>query len=53
MSLRFSCGQRFFDGAEYTVIDLLQISRGDPANAACSYAVYSFLFSDRELAEYY
>jgi hypothetical protein len=41
-----------FDGAEYTVIDLLQISRGDPAaDAACSYAAYSFI--DRELAEYY
>jgi len=49
----------FFDGAKYTVIDLLQISRGDPAaDAACSYAAYSFKeqdprFKGRELAEYY
>jgi hypothetical protein len=48
----FHAGNVFFDGAEYTVIDLLQISRGDPAaDAACSYAAYSFI--DRELAEYY
>ena len=48
----FHAGNVFFDGAKYTVIDLLQICRGDPAaDAACSYAAYSFI--DRELAEYY
>src|SRR5215831_19851173 len=48
----FHAGNVFFDGAKYTVIDLLQISRGDPAaDAACSYAAYSFF--DREVAEYY
>ena len=42
----------FFDGAKYTIIDLLQISRGDPAaDAACSYVVYSYVH--RDLAEYY
>ena len=42
----------FFDGEKYTIIDLLQISRGDPAaDAACSYAAYSFI--NRDLAEYY
>jgi hypothetical protein len=36
----------------YTVIDLLQVCRGDPAaDAACSYAAYSFIH--RELADYY
>jgi hypothetical protein len=48
----FHAGNVFFDGAEYTVIDLLQVSRGDPAaDAACSYAAYNFI--DREIAEYY
>ena len=48
----FHAGNVFFDGAKYTVIDLLQICRGDPAaDADCSYAAYSFI--DRELAEYY
>src|SRR5215469_15768732 len=48
----FHTGNVFFDGAKYTVIDLLQISRGDPAaDAACSYAAYSTF--DREVAEYY
>ena len=48
----FHTGNVFFDGTKYTVIDLLQISRGDPAaDAACSYTAYSLL--DRELAEYY
>jgi Ser/Thr protein kinase RdoA (MazF antagonist) len=48
----FHAGNVFFDGAKYTVIDLLQVSRGDPAaDAACSYVAYSF--TDRELAEYY
>jgi len=48
----FHAGNVFFDGAEYTIIDLLQVSRGDPAgDAACSYAAYYFL--DREIAEYY
>jgi thiamine kinase-like enzyme len=48
----FHAGNVFFDGAKYTVIDLLQVCRGDPAaDAACSYAAYSFIH--RELAEYY
>jgi hypothetical protein len=48
----FHAGNVFFDGAEYTIIDLLQVSRGDPAgDAACSYAAYNFI--DREIAEYY
>ena len=48
----FHAGNVFFDGTKYTVIDLLQICRGDPAaDAACSYVAYSFI--DRELAEYY
>jgi hypothetical protein len=42
----------FFDGSQYTVFDLLQVSRGDPAaDAACSYT--ACYFTDRELAEYY
>ena len=42
----------FFDSGKYIIIDLLQISRGDPAaDAACSYVAYSF--SNKELAEYY
>jgi len=48
----FHGGNVFFDGAAFMVIDLLQVCRGDPAaDAACSYAAYSFI--DRELAEYY
>jgi hypothetical protein len=48
----FHANNVFFDGSQYTVIDLLQVSRGDPAaDAACSYAAY--YFADRELAEYY
>ena len=48
----FHFGNVFFDGTEYTIIDLLQICRGDPAaDAACSYVSYSFI--QRELAEYY
>jgi hypothetical protein len=48
----FHAGNVFFDGAKYTVIDLLQVSRGDPAaDAACSYVAYSF--GDRAVAEYY
>jgi len=50
----FHAGNVFFDGTEYTIIDLLQICRGDPAaDAACSYAAYSMLFADQERAEYY
>ena len=31
----------FFDGDDYTIIDLLQVGRGDPAaDAACSYVAY-------------
>lgn len=42
----------FFDGENYTIIDLLQISRGDAAaDAACSYTAYSFI--NHGLAEYY
>ena len=42
----------FFDGVKYTIIDLVQLSRGDPAaDAACSYLVYSY--AHREVAEYY
>lgn len=42
----------FFDGKKYTIIDLLQISRGDPAaDAACSYTAYAFTHQD--LAEAY
>lgn len=42
----------FFDGENYTIIDLLQISRGDPAaDAACSYTAYSF--GNHDIAEYY
>ena len=48
----FHAGNVFFDDEKYTVIDLLQVCRGDPAaDAACSYAAYNF--TDRELAEYY
>jgi thiamine kinase-like enzyme len=48
----FHAGNVFFDGTEYTVVDLLQVCRGDPAgDAACSYAAYNFIH--REIAEYY
>jgi hypothetical protein len=48
----FHAGNVFFDGTKYTVIDLLQVCRGNPAaDAACSYAAYSFMH--RELAEHY
>lgn len=48
----FHSGNVFFDGSKYTVIDLLQICRGDPAaDAACSYVAYAFIH--QELAEYY
>lgn len=48
----FHSGNVFFDGSEYTVIDLLQICRGDPAaDAACSYMAYTFIHPD--LAAYY
>jgi len=44
--------QTAFDGAKFMIVDLLQVCRGDPAaDAACSYASYSFI--DRDLAEYY
>jgi thiamine kinase-like enzyme len=49
----FHAGNVFFDGADYTIIDLLQISRGDPAaDAACSYMAYSF-GGHPEIAAYY
>jgi aminoglycoside phosphotransferase len=42
----------FFDGAAYTIIDLLQISKGDPAaDAACSYV--SYCFYNQDLGELY
>jgi hypothetical protein len=48
----FHANNVFFDGSEYTIIDLLQVSRGDPAaDAACSYTAYSF--THQGLAEYY
>ncbi len=48
----FHAGNVFFDGTDYTIIDLLQISRGDPAaDAACSYVSYGFV--NREFAELY
>ena len=48
----FHSGNVFFDGEKYTVIDLLQICRGDPAaDAGCSYVSYSF--ADNALAELY
>ena len=48
----FHASNVFFDGEKYTIIDLLQISRGDPAaDAACSYVAYSFTHHD--IAEYY
>ena len=48
----FHFGNVFHNGAEYTIIDLLQICRGDPAaDAVCSYV--SYIFIHRELGEYY
>jgi len=48
----FHAGNVFFDGEKYMIIDLLQISRGDPAaDAACSYVAYSF--THEGIAEYY
>ena len=48
----FHAGNVFFDGTKYTVIDLLQVCRGNPAaDAACSYTAYSLIH--RELAEDY
>ncbi|MCL2695215.1 MAG: phosphotransferase [Clostridiales bacterium] len=39
----FHGGNVFFDGEKHMIIDLLQISAGDPAaDAACSYVSYSF-----------
>ena len=49
----FHAGNIFFDGAKHTIIDLLQICRGDPAaDAACTYVAYSF-GGHPEVAEYY
>ena len=48
----FHFGNVFYNGAEYIIIDLLQISKGEPAaDAVCSYVSYSLLH--RDLAEYY
>ena len=48
----FHSGNVFFDGAEYTIVDLVQISKGDPAaDAVCSYVAYSLF--NLELGEYY
>jgi tRNA A-37 threonylcarbamoyl transferase component Bud32 len=48
----FHAGNVFSDGEEYTIIDLLQICRGDPAaDATCSYVSYSLVSQD--LAEAY
>jgi Ser/Thr protein kinase RdoA (MazF antagonist) len=48
----FHAGNVFFDGVQYTIIDLLQTCLGDPAaDAACSYTTYRFLH--QELAEFY
>ena len=49
----FHAGNVFFDGSDYTIIDLLQICRGDPAaDAVCSYVSYSF-GGHPEVPEYY
>ncbi len=43
----FHPGNIFFDGEDYTIIDLLQISSGDPAaDAACSYVSYCSIYKD-------
>jgi len=48
----FHSGNIFFDGVKYTLVDLLQICKGDPAaDAVCSYVSYSLF--NRELGEYY
>ena len=48
----FHSGNVFYDDGKYTIIDLLQMSRGDPAaDIACSYTSYAFV--NQELAEYY
>ena len=48
----FHADNIFLDGDNYAIIDLLQVSRGDPAaDAACSYTAFSF--ANEELAEYY
>lgn len=48
----FHSGNVFFDGEHYTVIDLLQVCKGNPAaDAACSFMSYSLIHS--ELAAYY
>ncbi len=48
----FHSGNVFFDGEKYTIIDLLQISKGDPAaDAACSYVSYCLI--DAGVGEYY
>lgn len=48
----FHAGNVFFDGTEYTIIDLLQICKGDPAaDAVCSYVSYRFVSQD--IAETY
>jgi Ser/Thr protein kinase RdoA (MazF antagonist) len=48
----FHANNVFFDGTEYTIIDLLQISKGDPAaDVACSYVAYNFF--NQDIAELY
>ena len=48
----FHAGNVFFDGTDYTIIDLLQMSKGDPAaDAICTYAAYTMGGSG--IAEYY
>jgi len=48
----FHADNVFFDGENYTIIDLLQICKGDPAaDAACSYVAYSF--DNQDYAKYY
>jgi len=48
----FHSGNVFFDGTDYTIVDLLQISKGDPAaDAVCSYVSYCLFLP--ELGEYY
>ncbi len=42
----------FFDDTDYTIVDLLQVGRGDPAaDAACSYVAYCL--EDPKLGELY
>jgi hypothetical protein len=48
----FHFGNIFHNGAEYIIVDLVQISKGDPAaDAVCSYVSYSLMH--HELGEYY